>query len=672
MNRDLPAMAMAISALACAAAPARAADAVAIPVASPAASWDGIYFGGHIAAAAGATRWRTFDGAPGDSGASDVRARDGQFGPLVGGVQFGFNHIFAEHFLAGVETDASFPGEMQSGQGITSTFAGIYRIEDKVEAFGTARARVGVASDAWLLYATGGLAVSRERLQRAQQVLTPFGGVAGPGDIDTFWQWRYGFAIGAGAEVRLSPDWSAKLEYLYLQFPSSGAFFPLAAQGYTSDLRAHMARLGLNYRFGDKPESGPKGLLGDMADWSIHGQSTFVAQNAFAFPALYSGANSLNDRTQLRETLSATAFVGVRLPTGTEVYYNPEPFQGFGLSVTKGLAAFPNSEAQKAGFDYPHYNSSRLFMRQVFGLGGEQEQIEDGPNQVAAKYDVSRVTVTAGKISVTDLFDANAYSHDGRSSFMNWALVDAGAFDYAADQKGYTWGAVAELNQRQWAGRAGYFLVPTEPNGNIYDTRIGRRGQYIGELETRYALFDQPGRVRLTGWYTRAIAGSFDETVYNPVYGGDITQTRRNRPEWGYVANLEQAVTDDLGLFGRWSWRSGTTEIIAWTDIDRSLSFGGVLKGTAWGRPQDKVGVAAVIDALSGAYRQFLAFGGLGINVGDGALNYRREVAFESYYSIALSKAAALTFDFQRFANPGYNADRGPANIGSVRLHVEF
>ena len=213
MNRERLAIMMLASVVA-GVAPAQAAEAIA--GGSPALAWNGFYFGGHIAAATGASRWRTFDGAPPDAGASSVRARDGQFGPLVGGVQFGFNHIFADRFLVGVETDASFPDDMRSGQNVYSAFAGIYRLEDKVEAFGTARARVGVASDAWLLYATGGLAVSRERLQRAQQVLTPFGGVAGPGDIDTFWQWRYGLAIGGGAEVRLSPDWSAKLEYLYV------------------------------------------------------------------------------------------------------------------------------------------------------------------------------------------------------------------------------------------------------------------------------------------------------------------------------------------------------------------------------------------------------------------------------------------------------------------------
>ncbi|MDE2361200.1 MAG: carbohydrate porin [Hyphomicrobiales bacterium] len=644
------------------------------PSAPPTLAWQGFYFGGQAAAISAGSGWRAGGVASSDSGFADLRARDGQFGPLVGGFEAGYNAIFANRFLLGFELDASFADVMESGRFAYSPFAGAYQINDKIEMSGTARARAGVASGNWLAYATGGLAIARDRIQRTQFVPGMSSGFAAAGDVDTAWRWRYGFSLGAGVEARLSPDWSAKLEYLYSQFGRSAVYFPLAQQTYASDLRAHQVRLGLNYHFGEKPEDAPKGLLGDMENWSIHGQSTFVAQNAFAFPARYSGANSLSNAAQLRETFSATAFVGVRLPTGTELYYNPEPFQGFGLSGTHGVAAFPNNEAQKAGFNYPHYNSSRLFVRQVFGLGGETEKIEDGQNQVAGEYDVSRITLIAGKMSVPDFFDNNAYSHDARTSFMNWALVDAGAFDYAADQKGYTWGAVAELNQKRWAARAGYFLQPTEPNGNVFDTRLVRRGQYVGELEGRYTLplLDQPGKIRFTGWYSRAVAGSFDEAVYNPIYGGDITQTRRNRPEWGYVANLEQALTDDLGLFARWSWRSGTTEVVAWTDIDRSLSAGAVMKGTAWGRPQDKVGVAGVVSGLSGAYRRYLALGGLGLNIGDGALTYRRENALETYYAIGLAKWAVLTFDYQFVANPGYNADRGPVSIASVRFHTEF
>lgn len=636
------------------------------------APWEGFYAGGHVAGEVARSAAPSFSTNP---WAPDIGERRGPFGSILGGLQAGYNYVFNDRVLAGGEVDVSFPEDLRAIAAVYSHTAGVYRLEDRIEAFGTLRGRIGLISGHWLAYATAGLAIARDRLERRQIVGAPSGGTVGPGVSEAFWQWRYGLALGIGGEVRLSSDWTARLEYLHLNFHRQRAMFSLAAEQYASGISAHSVRFGLNYWFGQqggREADAAAGILGDMDSWSIHGQTTFIGQNAFRFPALYSGQNSLDYRSQARNTLSASAFVGVRLPTGTEIYATPEIFQGFGLSLTHGLAGFPNGEAQKSGFAYPHYNTSRLFARHVIGLGGETEQIEAGPNQVAGKYDVSRITLTAGKISIPDLFDANAYSHDPRTSFLNWALMDAGAFDYVADQKGFTWGAAVELNQKDWAARVGYFLAPSEPNSNKFDTRIGRRGQYLAELEGRYSLFGQPGKLRLTAWYARARSGNFDAAFYNAVSGPDIAITRRARPSHGFIANLEQTVSDDLGLFSRLSWRSGTTEILAWTDIDKSISLGGVLKGTSWGRPTDKVGVAAVVNGISGAYRRYLATGGLGLNIGDGALSYRREKIVEAYYSIGLAKNTSLTFDYQHVVNPGYNADRGPVSIASARFHTEF
>lgn len=638
------------------------------------APWEGFYAGGHVSgkvARSDAWPFSTQTLAP------DIRERRSAFGSVLGGLQVGFSHVFDDRVLVGGEADVSFPEDLRAIATVYSQTAGAYRLEDRLEAFGTLRGRIGLVSGNWLAYLTGGFAIARGRLERRQLAASPAGGA---GVSEAFWQWRYGLALGIGGEVRLSSDWSARLEYLHLNFGRGHALFPIAGERYASGLSSHSVRFGLNYWFGQdarRQDAGRRagatvGILGDIDNWSIHGQTTVIGQNAFRFPALYSGVNSLDYRSQLRNTLSASAFVGVRLPTGTEIYVTPEIFQGFGLSLTHGLAGFPNGEAQKSGFAYPHYNTSRLFARHVIGLGGETEQIEDGPNQVASKYDVSRITLTAGKISIPDLFDANAFSHDPRTGFLNWALMDAGAFDYVADQKGFTWGAAVELNQKDWAARIGYFLAPSEPNSNKYDTRLGRRGQYLAELEGRYSLFGQPGKLRLTAWHARAWSGNFDAAFYNAVSGHDIAITRRARPSHGFIANLEQAVTDDLGVFSRVSWRSGTTEILAWTDIDKSVSLGGVLKGTSWGRPADRIGVAAVVNGISGAYRRYLATGGLGLNIGDGALSYRREKIVEAYYSIGLAKNTSLTFDYQHIVNPGYNADRGPVSIASARFHTEF
>jgi high affinity Mn2+ porin len=422
------------------------------------------------------------------------------------------------------------------------------------------------------------------------------------------------------------------------------------------------------------PSYNPKSSLSDTESdrWEIHGQSTYLPQGYPSFPALYSGTNSLSPSAQAKATWSNSLFLNARLWDGGEVYYNPELLQGFGLNDTVGAAGFPNGEAQKSNFPYPHYNTSRLFVRQTFGFGGEQEELASGQLQLGQKVDVSRLTVQAGKFAVIDVFDGNAYAKDTRKDFMNWSLWAPGAFDYSADKVGLTYGVTAELNQKQWALRGGYFLMVAEPNSNHFDTKVGERGQYVVELETRFSLFGQPGKLRTMGWLDSANMGSFRETLDNPALNLDIAQTRRGRIKVGYVVNLEQAITDDVGLFGRWSWNDGKSETLAFTDINRSLSAGLSIKGTKWGRPDDVIGVGGAVNAISQDYRDFLAAGGLGVLIGDGALNYRKERILETYYAYALNKNLTLTADYQLIVNPAYNADRGPVSVFSGRLHGEF
>ena len=349
--------------------------------------------------------------------------------------------------------------------------------------------------------------------------------------------------------------------------------------------------------------------------------------------------------------------------------------RGLELSETVGVAGFPNGEAQKSDFAMPRLDIARVFVRQTFGLGGEQETVEDGPNQLAGKQDISRITITAGRFAVIDIFDGNTYSHDPRVDFLNWNMYCCGSYDLTMDKISYTWGAAVELNQKNWAIRGGYFLVPTVSNVDTFDTQIPEHGEYIGELELRYSLFSQPGKLRLMGWANIASMGSYAEALAMPVTTPnypDITLTRQVRANYGFVVNLEQAITPELGVFSRASWSPGLVEIIGWTDCDESLSFGTVLKGNAWGRPDDKIGMAGLVEGLSPIARAYFAAGGLGILIGDGQLNYRPEQILEVYYAFSLNKWATLTFDYQFVDNPGYNADRGPVSIVSGRLHAQF
>jgi len=526
------------------------------------------------------------------------------------------------------------------------------------------RGRIGYAANHWLLYATGGLAYAGERFVNTPSI----------GDEEKHLNVRLGWAAGGGVEYAFAPHWSARLEYLYSQFGKADIAFPSATQ-YTSSLDFQSLRIGLNRKI-DWPGSGnfsPASLTDPESDrWEIHGQSTYLPQGYPAFRALYTGPNSLTPAPQVQATWSNSLYLNARLWEGGEVYYNPELLQGFGLSDTVGVAGFPSGESQKSNFPYPHYNTSRLFLRQTFGFGGEQEEWTSGPSQLAGKVDVSRLTIQVGKLAVTDIFDGNAYAKDTRKDFMNWSMWAPGAFDYSADKLGLTYGATAEFNQKQWALRSGYFLVDAVSNSNNFDTKLFQRGEYVVELETRYSLFNQPGKLRTIAWLNSVFSGSYRETLDNPALNLDIAQTRTGRIKYGYVINLEQALTDEVGLFGRWSWNDGKTEIMAFTDIDASLSLGVSIKGTKWGRPDDVIGIGGAINALSRDHRDFLAAGGLGPLIGDGQLNYQPERILESYYAYALNKQLTLTGDYQLITNPAYNADRGPVHVFSGRLHAEF
>lgn len=639
---------------------ARAADLklpVKAPYLQPAFDWTGFYIGAHTGYSRGSSSAVLSDPAP--------TAASGNFGGVIGGVQAGYNWRAASGLLLGAEADLTFPSYLPSNAQVVLASTPNRDFFEHVDYVGTVRGRIGYAPGHWLFYATGGLAYIGER----------FTNVPAVGTDEKHIGVRLGWAAGAGVEYAFAPHWTVRLEYLYSQFERANLTFPPGTH-YTSTLDLQMLRLGLN-RTIDLPGSPGWKPNTDITDtesnrWEIHGQITYLPQGYPAFRAPYSGPNSLTPAPQFQQTWSNSLFLNMRLWEGGEVYYNPELLQGFGLNNTVGAGGFPNGEAQKSNFPYPNYNTSRLFLRQTFGFGGEQEELQSGQLQLAGKVDVSRLTLQAGKFSVVDVFDGNSYARDPRKDFMNWSLWSSGAFDYAADKLGLGYGVTAELNQKQWALRAGYFLMDAVSNSNSFDTKVPRRGEYVAELETRYSLFSQPGKLRTLVFLNSDYSGSYRETLNNPALNLDIARTRTGRIKYGYAINVEQALADDLGLFGRWSWNDGKNEIMAFTDIDASLAGGVSIKGAKWGRPDDVIGIGGAINSLSRDHRDFLAAGGLGPLIGDGALNYRRERVLETYYAYAPTKAITLTADYQFLTNPAYNADRGPVHIFSGRLHGEF
>jgi high affinity Mn2+ porin len=639
--------------------PAAAADRPVLPTKAPATSpaydWNGFYFGGHVGYGQGRTNATVTDPA--------VTSLANTFGGNIAGVQFGYNLVLLSRVLIGLETDLTFANYLDSNAIVAGIPTARSNVREEYDYTGTVRARLGYVLDPrWMIYATGGFAFAGTR------VLNNLPNI----DEEKKLNVRSGWSLGAGFEYALSPHWSARAEYLYNQYIGADAQFPSGTH-YSSAFNFQELRVGLNRKLGAANSIEGDARIGTESDrWELHAQTTYIQQGYPSFRSPYQGTNSLSPFAQTRETWTMSAFVGMRLWDGGAVYYNPELLQGFGLSDTVGLGGFSNGEAQKSHFPTPRYSTSRLFLRHTFGVGGEQETLESAPNQLAEKVDVSRLTVQVGRFAVADVFDGNSYAKDTRKDFMNWAMWAPGAFDYSADKIGLTWGATAEFNQKNWALRAGYLLMDKESNSSDFDMNLFRRGEYVMELEERYNLFGRPGKLRIIPWINSVFAGSYRETLDNPVLNLDIAQTRKSRITYGYAVTLEQSVTDDVGVFGRWSWNDGHNEIMAFADIDRSLSGGVSIKGKSWGRANDTIGLGGAINGLSRDHRDFIAAGGLGPLIGDGALNYRTERILETYYSYALLDTTWLTFDYQFVANPAYNADRGPVNVFSARLHAEF
>jgi high affinity Mn2+ porin len=406
--------------------------------------------------------------------------------------------------------------------------------------------------------------------------------------------------------------------------------------------------------------------------YSVHGQGTIVSQKHDIFPSPYIGPLSLLPSEPFATTETATLFLDVRLWHGADLVFNPEISGGRGFSGTSGVAGFPNGEATRVGQPEPTPYIARLLVRQTWGLDGEREKVEDGPNQIAGIRDVNRFTIMVGKMSATDIADNNAYSHDPRTQMLDWALMYNGAWDYPANVRGYTYGVAIDFNTVFWALHYGIFAEPAEANGAPLDPHIADANGQILELQENYRVCDLPGKLREWFYLNHAHMGKYSEALDEMPVNPDVTLTRAYRFKYGFGLNWEQELTRDLGLWARAGWSDGRTESWAFTAIDSSASGGVFLKGRVWHRPNDTVGVAGVISGLSRVHRDYLSAGGLDFIIGDGKLNYAPEEILEMYYDIQLHQGIFVTFDFEGVNDPAFNADRGPVAIGTIRVHFEY
>jgi high affinity Mn2+ porin len=408
--------------------------------------------------------------------------------------------------------------------------------------------------------------------------------------------------------------------------------------------------------------------------WGLYGQATFIEQYHPAFRSAYRGANSLDPGSRGNETINVTAFAGAKLWTGAEAWANLEMDQGFGLSNTLGVAAFTNGEGSKVGKAIPYLRLHRLFFRQSFELGGESVVSEKKANQMGGDRTADNLVITAGKFSPTDIFDTNDYAHDPTHDFLNWAVIDAGPWDYAADAWGYSYGAAAEWTFGQSTLRGGLFNLSRIPNGTELTRGFGQY-QLDAEVEERFTLFDQDGKIKLLAFSSRGRLGNYNDAValsqltHLPA---DIAAVRRGAWKSGLSFNLQQSLTGDWGVFTRATIDDGSKEGDDFTDMSNSLAAGLSVKGRLWGRKDDTVGLAVESAGISKAGQRFFANGGLGILIGDGRLDHPdRENITEAYYSLSLWDGIQGTLDYQFIANPAYNADRGPVSVFGIRIHGE-
>ena len=435
----------------------------------------------------------------------------------------------------------------------------------------------------------------------------------------------------------------------------------------------------------------------DDESWNAYMQFTYISSWKPPFLAAYTNLNgSINSLLPTPErsfTGTATLYLGVQLWGGGEAYFVPEVLAERPLSQLRGLGgAIQNFELQKGGAETPEVYSSRSYIRQTFGFGGHRVAEESGPLQLGKTYDSRRLVLIVGNFSILDFFDKNAFDVDPRQGFLSLGFLTYAAYDFAADARGYSWGGITEFYWDTWAVRVGRVTPPQNPNQLPVDFRLFK---YYGdqiEFEHNHRFHGQDGKVRLLAYRNHEFIGRFADAIAawrkDPAknattcagfnYGSenanapDLCWVRKPNTKVGIGMFAEQSITPDIGVFARGMYSDGKTEVDSYTSADRSATFGVLAKGSWWHRPRDVTGVGANLGWISKVHAEYLALGGVDGFLGDGAIKPGAESSLDMFYSVSIRKSFWLTGDFQYVANPGFNVDRGPVNIFTVRVHGEF
>ena len=423
---------------------------------------------------------------------------------------------------------------------------------------------------------------------------------------------------------------------------------------------------------------------GTDSSLSNHFQLTVISQSHAGFNVPYHGRNSLADTTEIgASSVTSTLFFGKKLWKNAAFYFDPEISGGAGLSYSVGVAGALNGETYRIGNPEPKASIARAYYQQNIPLSNAKyEDVEDDVNQVKDSRPANRITISVGKFAASDFYDKNNYSHDPRDQFFNWSLMSNGAWDYPANTKGYTFGLVVELIKPTWAMRLSTVSVPKMANQSGMEYNLNGAHSETFEIEKSWMVNKHAGVIRFLVSSTYSRAPSYldgidaiktNDTHLLNVFTGTEESNTFGGKKLGLGFSFNQELTNEIGLFARAGWNDGKHASWAFTEIDQTVSAGLSVKGTKWHRSDDVCGIAGVINGISKDHRAFLAAGGNGFIIGDGALNYGMEQIMETYYDIRLTKTLKLTADYQFVTNPAYNKDRkGPIHVFGIRGHVEF
>lgn len=480
-----------------------------------------------------------------------------------------------------------------------------------------------------------------------------------------------GAVMGPVALARQSPQ---SIEIAFGEGPGAVQSTTSPAADYSSQTRAHSSGDS------DLDKSSPVTLFphsGTSRYW-ISGQANVIFQWHPSFPAAYSGPHSLRSTAESATSKLYTLYLGYELTPTTSVYMDVESAGGTGLSSALGLAGFTNLDVVRNPSLGATPYLARLIIQQIIPLSSERVKADRDELHLATSLPARRIEVRIGKFGLPDFFDVNSWGSDSHLQFLNWTVDNNGAWDYGANTRGYTDGALIEYDDHWFTVRFAEVLMPKVANGIYLDADLARaHSENLEFSATGNYFFGRPGTVRFLSYLNTADMGNYEQAIAE-YRGGitpvpDITATRRQgRHKYGFGLNFEQQITPIFGVFGRLGWSDGRNESFAYTEVDRTAEAGVFASGGRWHRRFDRAGTAFVANGIVAAHQEYLALGGLGFLLGDGGLTYGPEEIFEAFYTAHLWRGVFASADAQHINNPGYNRARGPVLVPGVRLHVDF